>query len=78
MTNRSGDSRKSSTLIGQKPSLPNQTSSAGIDAVLKRVGKIIVNGAFESQRNGMRACQEFALARPEGWNWAKTIIGVWL
>ena len=78
MTNRSGDGRKSWTFIGQKPSLPNQTSSAGIDPVLKCVGKIIVNGAFESQRKGMRAHQEFALARPEVWNWAKTIIGVWL
>ena len=68
MTNRSGDGRKSSTLIGQKLSLPNQTSSEGKDAFLKRVGKTIVNGALESQRKGMRARHEFALARPEGVN----------
>ena len=68
MTNLSGYGKKSSTLIGQKLSLPNQTSSAKTDAFLKRVGKTIVSGAFESQRNGMRARHEFALARPEGLN----------
>ena len=78
MTNLPGVGRKSSTLMGQKLSLPNQTSLFEMNAALKHIGKIIVSGAFSSHLNGMRARQEFALARPEGVNWAKTIIGVWL
>ena len=58
---------KSSTLMGQNFLCRTKLHLLEIDAVLKQIGKIIVNGAFfSSHLNGMRACQEFAWRDQKG------------